>query len=130
MGSENRKECEIFYKTKGKYSLEGSTTRLFGGEAISITAYDPNKNEPIFESEYPSELKVRVGKFDNKKLFCYAKANTMIGHKFNDDVAFCRANDLEEAIEIFGKYYSKDILNGNVSEVDFDSNDVYIATAY
>ena len=130
MSGENRKECEIFYKTKGTYSIEGSTTRLFGGEAINVTAYDINKKDPIFKSEYPSELKVRVGKFDDKKLFCYAKANTMIGHKFNDDVAFCRASDLEEAIKIFEKYYSKDILNGNVSEVDFDSNGVYIATAY
>ena len=130
MNIENRKECNIFYKTKGTYSSNGATTRLFGGDVISVTAYDPSKREPIFKSEYPPELKIRVGKFDNKKIFCYAKSNTMIGHRFNDDVAFCRAVDLEDAIEIFGNYYSKENLDGNVTEVNFDNNDVYIATDY
>jgi predicted RNA-binding protein len=66
----------------------------------------------------------------DKKLFCYAKANTMIGHKFNDDVALCRAENLEEAINILSNYYSLEILEGNVREIDFDTNKVYVATDY
>lgn len=66
----------------------------------------------------------------SKKLFYYAKPNMMVGHKFTDDVALCMADSLEEAIELFSKYYSKDILYGNVAEVDFSKNDVRILTDY
>lgn len=52
-----------------------------------------------------------------KKLFVYAKANVMIGHKFSDDVAICKANNLEDAMNQFLKYYTIDTLKNNVYEL-------------
>ena len=52
-----------------------------------------------------------------KKIFCYAKANTMKEYRFNDGVAICKADTLEDAINQFLKYYGVEILEGNVSEV-------------
>ena len=66
----------------------------------------------------------------DKKIFCYAKPNMMVGHKFTDDVALCRADSLEQAIELFSKYYDKSILYGNITEVDFNKNEVRILTDY
>ena len=71
------------------------------------------------------------------KLFVYAKANTMDGylqnsdcHRFTDDVALCYANSFEEAIDIFGKLYNKELLKDNVEEARFNSYGICICTDY
>lgn len=41
------------------------------------------------------------------KIYCYAKADQMIGHRFSDDVAICMAKDKKTAMRKFKKYYSE-----------------------
>lgn len=43
-------------------------------------------------------------------IYCFAKADQMIGHRFTDDVAICIAVSKKKAIEKFSKPYA------NVSE--------------
>ena len=64
------------------------------------------------------------------KIWCYAKANTMSDHCFNDDVALCVAETKTEAIEKFLNMYSIESLAGNIKEVHFNSYGVYVATDY
>ena len=80
-------------------------------------------------------LREEIGK--QPKLFCYSKPNVMDGylqngdcHSYTDDVALCYATDLDNAIEIFSKMYSKELLDGNVREVKFNIDRVFIATDY
>ena len=40
-----------------------------------------------------------------KKLYCYAKANQMVDHKFVDDVAICWAKNKHEAFDKFSSLY-------------------------
>lgn len=44
-------------------------------------------------------------------LFYYAKANQMINHNFNDDVAIVFAKSKEEAFNKFLEYYGNATLN-------------------
>lgn len=64
------------------------------------------------------------------KLWCYAKANVMVEHRFTDDVAICEANTLEDAYIKFSKMYSEKLLRGNITEVKFNSDGIFIATDY
>lgn len=41
-----------------------------------------------------------------KDYYVFARPNAMVGHKFSDDAAICRASDFEEALQIFSKYYA------------------------
>lgn len=64
-------------------------------------------------------------------IYCYAKSNQMKGHRFNDDVALCRAKNKEEAFKIFIKYYGNATLK-DISRV-FNTrinNKPYILTDY
>ena len=53
------------------------------------------------------------------RLYCYSRPNTMIGHKYTDDVAICYAVDINEAMKKFEKYYSRELLKDHVEEVKF-----------
>ena len=39
-------------------------------------------------------------------LYCFSRPDAMIGHKFTDDVAICRAWTHKQAIKKFSKLYS------------------------
>ena len=41
-----------------------------------------------------------------KEYYMYARPNTMKGHRFNDDVALCKAISKSQAIKIFSRLYS------------------------
>jgi len=43
----------------------------------------------------------------NKKYYAFRRANAMLGtrHKFNDDVALCKATTFKKAKKIFSRYY-------------------------
>ena len=71
------------------------------------------------------------------KLFVYAKPKTMDGylqngdcHRFTDDVALCYANTLEEAVEIFGRLYDKEQIEGNIQEARFNDYGICICTDF
>lgn len=49
-----------------------------------------------------------------KEYYVLARPNTMVGHKFTDDVAICKAISKSQAIKIFSKYYT-----------DVDSDEVF-----
>ena len=40
-----------------------------------------------------------------EQIYCYAKPNAMVDHKFTDDVAICMASSTEEAIDKFKQLY-------------------------
>ena len=40
-------------------------------------------------------------------IYCFARPNQMVGHKFTDDVAICFAFSKRKAIEKFSLYYTK-----------------------
>jgi len=66
----------------------------------------------------------------NKKIFVYAKANTMKGHRFTDDVAICLAKDIYEALDKFKRLYLKASID-DISECKFNEDgDVIILTDY
>jgi hypothetical protein len=58
----------------------------------------------------------------NQKLYCYAKANQMVDHRFTDDVAICWAKNKEEAYNKFRLAYAlatlDDIFEPNYSLCD------------
>lgn len=64
------------------------------------------------------------------KIYCYAKADQMKGHRFSDDVAVCMAKDKKTAMRNFKKYY------GEVDKSDVflikldDKNNFAILTDY
>lgn len=39
-------------------------------------------------------------------IYCFARPNQMIGHRFTDDVAICFALTKKKAIKKFGLYYA------------------------
>ncbi len=45
-------------------------------------------------------------------IYCFARADQMVGHDFTDDVAICIAISKKKAIEKFSKFYA------NVREKD------------
>lgn len=57
--------------------------------------------------EYRREIKGRRHKlFTNKyKLFVYARADQMVDHCFNDDVAIVFAKSKKDALKFFKQYY-------------------------
>ncbi len=65
------------------------------------------------------------------KLYVYSKPNVMTDHDFSDDVAITKADNIEEAVQNFRKFY-------DLSDTDIDSfvrlveftNDVAILTEY
>lgn len=59
-------------------------------------------------NEYRREIKGRRHKlFTNKyKLFVYARANQMVDHCFNDDVAIVFAKSKKDALKFFKQYYA------------------------
>lgn len=63
-------------------------------------------------------------------LYCYAKANTMEGHAFNDDVAIVKAKSKKKAKKKLLKLYDKSLLKGNVHKVRFNWHGIFIATDY
>lgn len=65
-----------------------------------------------------------------QKLYCYAKANQMVDHRFTDDVAICWAHNKMEAwhkmYQLYGNCYPKDVF-----EVHYTAgNGVAILTDY
>ncbi len=81
-----------------------------------------------------------------KRLYVYSKPNQMDGykrkldenknpedeyyHRYTDDVALCYADNLEEAIDIFGKLYDKDLIKDYVKEASFNAYGVCVCTDY
>lgn len=62
--------------------------------------------------------------------WAYTKADAMVGHRYTDDVALCRASTKTEAIKKFSKYYS-DACPENVSRIFFhQGQEVVILTDY
>ena len=53
-----------------------------------------------------------------------------VDHNYTDDVAICYAHDLNEAVAIFSKLYSPEVLKDHVREVEFNSFGIYICTDY
>lgn len=45
-------------------------------------------------------------------IYCFARADQMVGHRFTDDVAICMTTSKKKAIEKFNKLYA------NVQEKD------------
>ena len=41
-----------------------------------------------------------------KEYYVFTRPNTMIGHKFTDDVAICKAISKSQAIKKFSRYYA------------------------
>lgn len=62
------------------------------------------------------------------KLWCYAKPNAMIEHKFNDDVALCYADTKEEALIVFERLYILSI--EDIFEPCFNDYGIAILTDY
>lgn len=71
-----------------------------------------------------------VGTYKPHKLYCYSNPNVMQEHKYSDDVAICYADSIEEAMSKFNRLYDISLLAGNVSEVEFNDYDIFIATDY
>lgn len=67
-----------------------------------------------------------------KEYYVFRRANQMVGHKFTDDVAVCKAISKSQAIKQFSKYYS----DVKVEEVDrlkpkkYSAGSVIILTDY
>ena len=66
-----------------------------------------------------------------KRLYAYALADQMEGHRFTDDVAICKATSKRKAIKKFRALYGR-ADETNVFEVSFSLNgyDVAILTDY
>ena len=62
-------------------------------------------------------------------IYCFARPDQMIGHKFTDDVAICKAISKKRAIKKFSKLY-KDISEKEVFRVAFGKNLPTILTDY
>lgn len=64
-----------------------------------------------------------------RRLYVYALAGQMKGHKFADDVAICWASSIQEAVWRFRKMYTM-ASKKNVKEVSFGDNDISVLTDY
>lgn len=62
-------------------------------------------------------------------IYCFARPDQMIGHKFTDDVAICKAISKKRAIKKFSKLY-KDVSEKEVFRVAFGKNLPTILTDY
>ena len=51
-----------------------------------------------------------------KEYYVFRRPNAMVGHKFTDDVAVCKAISKSQAIKQFSKYYA-DIQDDEVSRL-------------
>ena len=65
----------------------------------------------------------------SKRLFAFAMADQMTGHKFSDDVAICKAKSKEKAIKKFRKLYEL-ADESNVRRVRHNDYGVAILTDY
>lgn len=63
-----------------------------------------------------------------KKLWVYSKPNTMVGHRYSDDVALVRASSAEEALNKFKKLYNVNM--EDIHLVVFNDYDIAILTDY
>lgn len=63
-----------------------------------------------------------------KKLWVYSKPNTMMGHRYSDDVALVRASSAEEALNKFKKLYNVNMKD--IHLVVFNDYDIAILTDY
>lgn len=63
-----------------------------------------------------------------KKLWVYSKPNTMVGHRYSDDVAIVRASNIEEALIKFRKLYNVNL--EDIHLVVFNDYDIAILTDY
>lgn len=63
-----------------------------------------------------------------KLLWVYSKPNTMVGHRYSDDVALVRASSAEEALNKFKKLYNVNI--EDIHLVVFNAYDIAILTDY
>lgn len=63
-----------------------------------------------------------------KKLWVYSKPNTMVGHRYSDDVALVRASSAEEALNKFKKLYN--VSMEDIHLVVFNAHDIAILTDY
>ena len=66
------------------------------------------------------------------KLYCYAKPNQMVEHRFTDDVAICKADNKNHAVEIFRRIYtiSDEDAEKYVKEVWFNNYKTAVLTDY
>ena len=62
-------------------------------------------------------------------IYCFARPDQMIGHKFTDDVAICKAISKKRAIKKFSKLY-KDVSEKEVFRVAFGKHLPTILTDY
>lgn len=70
-----------------------------------------------------------AGSLKVKRLYVYALADQMEGHRFTDDVAVCWASSTKEAVRKFRKAYSM-ASKENVREVTFGNDDIAVLTDY
>lgn len=63
-----------------------------------------------------------------KKLWVYSKPNTMVEHRYSDDVALVRASSAEEALNKFKKLYNVNM--EDIHLVVFNAYDIAILTDY
>lgn len=65
-------------------------------------------------------------------IYCFARADQMVGHRFTDDVAICMAISKQKAIKKFSKLYAnvqeKDVFK--VSLIELIKGRVEILTDY
>ena len=65
-------------------------------------------------------------------IYCFARADQMVGHRFTDDVAICMAISKQKAIKKFSKLYAnvqeKDV--SKVSLIELIKGRVEILTDY
>ncbi len=83
-------------------------------------------------NEYRRQIKGRRHKlFTNKyKLFVYAKADQMVDHSFNDDVAIVFAKSKKDALRFFKHYYAY-ADDDHISEISHICPEtVHILTSY
>lgn len=67
-----------------------------------------------------------------KEYYVFTRPNTMIGHKFTDDVAICKAISKSQAIKKFSRYYAdvKDCEVIKLLETNHIEGGVVILTDY
>ena len=62
-------------------------------------------------------------------IYCFARPNQMVDHKFTDDVAICIAISKKQAIKKFNKLYNN-VLDKEVYKVSFSKKYPTILTDY
>lgn len=65
-----------------------------------------------------------------KDYYAFARANQMVGHRFTDDVALCKAISFSQAKKIFSEYY-EDVKDDEITKVSGRiRNGIIILTDY